>query len=84
MASLAALVPRTHFLAMQGGHLSFCHRAQFCQTSPSTSLTKDIVQKGRLKSWVLWSNGQITEPERGGLVSNWLREPGPATERLWA
>lgn len=43
-----------------------------------------MVQNGRLKSWVLWSNGQITELERGGLVSNWLRDPGPATECLWA
>lgn len=56
MAPLAALVPRTYFLAVQGGHLSFCHGAQLCQTSHSTSLTKDMAQKGRLKSWALWSN----------------------------
>lgn len=84
MAPLAALVPRTYFLAVQGGHLSFCHGAQLCQTSHSTSLTKDMAQKGRLKSWALWSNRPSTELELGGLVSNWLRDPGPATESLWA
>lgn len=80
MAQLAALVPRAHFLAMQGSHLSFCHGAQLCQTSHSTSLTKGMAQKGRFKSRALWGNGQSAELEPRGPVFNGLCDPGPATE----
>lgn len=71
-------------LAMQGGHLSFCHRAQPCQTSHSTPPTKDVAWKGQLNPWAPRSSRQSTEPEPGGSMSKSLCDPGPANEFLWA